>query len=440
MQKKYLQCLDSRHLWHPYTNINTFEKSNFPIIKSANGIYLYDVDGKSIIDGISSWWCVNFGHSHPKLINAIKNQTEILQHSILGGMSHLNAIKLSEELAKIAPQGLNHSFFAGDGSSATEAALKIALQYWQNIGADNKNKFICLENGYHGDTLGAVSVGYIDKFHKNFRSILSKAYRAKSPRCTECRYKKRPSDCNAQCFDSMEKLILKHHSQIAGVIVEPLCQGAAGINIYPKIYLQKLQKLCDKYNLLLIADEIAVGFARTGKMFACEHAGITPDLLLLGKGLTGGYLPMSAVMATDKVYNSFRCDESKDKTFYHGHTFTGNPITSALALAAIALYKELNILDEIKPKTEFIRKEIEEIGKDISNSHPRSLGMIGAIELDEQHGGNIRAKELCKYALKSGLFIRPLGSVIYLWPPLTSTIEELDRMFHILKKSIQKTK
>ena len=438
MQKKDLQHLDLRHLWHPYTNISVFEKSDFPIIKRANGIYLYDVDGKSIIDGISSWWCVNFGHSHPKLINAIKNQSEILQNSILGGMSHLNAIKLSEELAKITPRGLNHSFFAGDGSSATEAALKIALQYWKNIGIDNKNKFICLENGYHGDTLGAVSVGYIDKFHKNFKPILSKAYRAQSPGCTNCRYKKRLSDCNAQCFDSMEKLILKHHTQIAGVIIEPLCQGAAGINIYPKNYLQKLRKLCDEYNLLLIADEIAVGFARTGSMFACEHAGITPDLLLLGKGLTGGYLPMSAIITTDKVYNSFRSDGSKDNTFYHGHTFTGNPITSALALAAISLYKELNILEEIKPKIEFIREGIEEIGKTIPGSHSRSLGMIGAIEFDEQEGGGARAKEVCNHALKAGLFIRPLGAVVYLWPPLTSTIEELDQMFHILKKSIEK--
>lgn len=440
MQKKCLQRLDLQHLWHPYTSINTFEKSDFPIIKSAKGIYLYDIDGRAIIDGISSWWCANFGHSHPKLINAIKNQAEILQHSILGDMSHLNAIKLSEELAKIAPQGLNHSFFAGDGSSATEAALKMALQYWQNIEVDNKTKFICLENGYHGDTLGAVSVGYIDKFHKKFRSILSKAYRAQAPRCTKCRYKKEPSTCNAKCFDSMEKLILKHHEKIAGVIIEPLCQGAAGINIYPKIYLQKLRKLCDECNVLLIADEIAVGFARTGAMFACEQARITPDLMLLGKGLTGGYLPMSTVMATDKVYDSFRSDENKNNTFYHGHTFTGNPITSALALVAISLYKELNILKEIKPKTKFIREKTEEIGKSIPNSCPRSLGMIGAIEFDKERGGSKRAAEVCKHTLKSGLFIRPLGNVIYLWPPLISTIKELDKMFAILKISIQQTK
>lgn len=440
MGKTLLKRLDFCHLWHPYTNINIFEKSNFPIIKSANGIYLYDVEGKAIIDGISSWWCVNFGHGRPELINAIKNQAEILQHSILGGMSHLNAINLSEELAKIAPKGLNYSFFAGDGSSATEAALKIALQFWKNNEVDDKNKFICLENGYHGDTLGAVSVGYLDKFHRKFRSILSKAYCAKAPRCTKCHYKKKTSDCNAQCFDSMKQLILKHYDQTAGVIVEPLCQGAAGINIYPKIYLQKLRKLCDEYNLLLIADEIAVGFCRTGAMFACEDAGIAPDLLLLGKGLTGGYLPMSAVMVTDKVYNSFRSDESRDNTFYHGHTFTGNPITSALALAAISLYKKLNVLEEIKPKIKFISEQIEEIGKAIPNSHPRSLGMIGAIEFDKQNGGSIRAKEICKHALTLGLLIRPLGAVIYLWPPLTSTIAELDRMFYIFKKSIQKTK
>jgi len=437
MQKKHLQRLDLQHLWHPYTDMNSFDKSDFPIIKSANGIYLYDIEGKAIIDGISSWWCVNFGHSHPKLINAIKNQSEILQHSILGGMSHLNAIKLSEELAKIAPQGLTHSLFAGDGSSATEASLKIALQYWQNIEVENKTSFICLENGYHGDTLGAVSVGYIDKFHKNFKSILNKAYCAEAPQCTKCRYKQNPSNCNSKCFDSLEKLILKYHERIAGVIIEPLCQGAAGINIYSKTYLQKLRKLCDEYNLLLIADEIAVGFCRTGSMFACEQAGITPDLMLLGKGLTGGYLPMSAVMTTDKIYNSFRSYAKKDNTFYHGHTFTGNPITSALALAAISLYKELKILREMKPKIKFISEKIEEIGKSIPNSHSRSLGMIGAIEFDEEQGGSKRATEVCKHALTSGLFIRPLGNVVYLWPPLISTIEELGKMFEILKKCIK---
>ena len=428
-----------RNLWHPYTDIESFEKSDFPIVERAEGVYLYETDGKKLFDGIASWWCVNLGHSQPRLVNAIKEQAGKLQNSILGGMSHPPAIKLSKKLCELAPGNLNHVYFAGDGSCATEAALKIALQYWCNIGIKDKTKFICLQDGYHGDTLGAVGVGYVEKFHRNFDSVIQKSYRACSPHCAVCPYKQKPKSCGIECFESMEKLIKKYHKETAAVILEPLCQGAAGIRIYPKEYLVRLRKLCNEYNLLLIADEIAVGFARTGAMFACELAGIVPDMMLIGKGLTSGYLPMSGVLVTDDLYNSFRSDQNHDRTFYHGHTYCGNPICSSLALAALELYEEVNILELIKPRIKQLEEGFNKIGKNLKSSTVLSLGMIGVIELSEDDGGITRAAKIKEIAREMGLFIRPLGSAVYLWPPLIATEEELGNMISILDEAVIKT-
>jgi len=434
-----LRSDDIKYLWHPYTDIKNFERTTFPIIKHGKGIFLYDTEGKKYFDGISSWWCVNFGHSRHELIEAIKEQSASLQHSILGGISHPEAIQLSKKLAKITPEGLNHAFYASDGSSATEAALKIALQYWCNIGVTNRTKFICLEDGYHGDTLGAIGVGYVETFHKNFKPAVKESYRALSPNCADCPFKKEASTCNIECFTSMEELIIQHHSSVAAVIVEPLCQGAAGIRIYPEEYLRRLAKLCNQYEILLIADEIAVGFCRTGSMFACDRAGISPDIMLLGKGLTGGYLPMSAVMVTDTIYNSFRNNDGNDRTFYHGHTFSGNPITSHLAIAALTLYKDLNILEMIQPKIKQLKNGMEEIGKLLNNSYVSTLGMIASVHLNKESGGASRAKRIKEEALSNNLIVRPLGNTIYLWPPLISTENELNEMLSLLKDAVKKT-
>ena len=428
-----------KHLWHPYTDIASFEKTDFPIVDRAKGVYLYELDGKKLLDGISSWWCVNLGHSQPRLIKAIKEQAEKLQNSILGGMSHPTAIKLSEKLAKLAPGDLNHVYFAGDGASATEAALKMSLQYWCNIGERNRTKFVCLQDGYHGDTLGAVGVGYVEKFHKNFRGVIQKSYRARSPHCADCPCGRKPDICDVECFGYMKKLIREHHNETAAVILEPLCQGAAGIRIYPEEYLKRLRRLCDEFNLLLIADEIAVGFARTGAMFACERAGIVPDLMLIGKGLTAGYLPMSGVLVTDKIYDSFRSDADNDRTFYHGHTYCGNPICSKLALAALELYDEINILELIKPRILQLKEGMNEIGRKLQNSTVLTLGMIGVVEISDIDGGSERALKIKARARELGLFIRPLGSAVYLWPPLVSTEEELGKMLTILNMAVVET-
>ena len=263
-----LRQLDIEHLWHPYTDISSFEQSDFPIIERAQGPWLYDIDGRALLDGISSWWCVNLGHSHAKLVAAIQQQAADLQHTLLGGVSHPQAIKLAARLAEITPGGLDHAMFAADGSLAVEAALKIALQYWRNVGQPQRTGFLCLTDGYHGDTLGTIGVGYVATFHDNFASAIHKAPAACSPDCARCPCGLTPESCDVECFDSMRKLIAQHHERTAAVIVEPLCQAGGGMRIYPEEYLRRLRDECDKHGLLLIADEIAVGFGRTGAMFA----------------------------------------------------------------------------------------------------------------------------------------------------------------------------
>lgn len=435
MAKKNINSADKKHLWHPYTDIDASEAAGFPVIKKGKGSYFYDSDGKKYLDGIASWWCVNLGHGRKELISAINTQAKKLQHVILGGLTHESAALLSEKLAQIAPAGLTRSFFCGDGASAVEASMRMALQYWTNKGVKNRTKLISLKDGYHGDTLGAVGVGYIEKFHKPIKAALAKNYTADSPHCAKCIYKKTPDECSAECFASMEKIAKAHYKQTAAVIIEPLCQGAAGVRIYSSLYLKKLRKLCDELGLLLIADEIAVGFARTGSMFACEKAGISPDIMTLGKGMTAGYLPMSAVMAKEKIYDAFR----RGKTFYYGHTFSGNPITAAAAVAALGVYEKEKIPKSLAQSITLMKQEMNETAELFSGAYHDSLGMISMIEIPENEDGSRRADKAAQAARSMGLFIRPLGNVLYLWPPLTSSKKELNAMFEILRDAIVKT-
>jgi adenosylmethionine-8-amino-7-oxononanoate aminotransferase len=435
-----LRQLDIKYLWHPCTDINTFEQMPFPIIETAKGAYLYEIGGRPLLDGIASWWCVNLGHSHPRLIEAIQKQSSKLQHTILGGMSHPNAIKLAEQLAHVTPGGLQHSFFASDGASAVEAALKMAVQYWANIGEKGRSRFVGLEEGYHGDTLGAMGVGYVESFHRSYQDVVRPAYRAISPHCLQCPRDKTPETCDIECFDSMVNILKAHHREIAAVIVEPLCQAAAGIRIYPEEYLRRLHELCDQYHLILIADEIAVGFGRTGSMFACERAGIVPDIMTVGKGLTGGYMPLSAAIASDRIYDSFRNkNDGRDRTFWHSHTFGGNPIITGLALAAIDVYETEHVLEKCQPRTKQLADGMAEIGALLNGSRSRAMGMMGVVEVCDACGGVRRASHIVRKAYELGLFLRPRGRAVYLWPPLTVTEVELDRMIGIIKQSIQMT-
>lgn len=437
MQSKsdYLRELDLKHLWHPYTDMRSFGSKSFPIIDKADGIYLYPMEGQRLFDGIASWWCVNLGHSLPRLVDAIKKQAGQLQHCILGGISHPPVIELSAALGEILPEGINRLFYAGDGSCAVEAALKVAVQYWKNLGVPGKERFISLEEGYHGDTLGAVSVGYVPGFHKHFEPLLAKVHRAASPHCAACPCEKQPGFCDVECFASMEALIKENHEKSAAVIVEPLCQGAAGVRIYPSEYLRRLRGLCDKYGLLLIFDEIAVGFGRTGKMFAADD--IVPDIMTLGKGLTNGYLPMSGMAASDKVYSAFLNGSRGDPTFYHGHTFTGNPITAALGVEVLKIYKEESVVEKTAAAAEVMRRGFAVLGETLEGSLALTLGMIGVVYINERAGGAHRARKIAGKALEAGLFVRPLGNSLYLWPPLVTTPRQLEEMFGILTEAVK---
>jgi adenosylmethionine-8-amino-7-oxononanoate aminotransferase len=384
---------------------------------------------------------VNLGHGHPKLIEAIQKQAPVLQHAILGGMSHPNAIKLAERLAQITPGNLRRAFFCSDGASAVEAALKIAVQYWANVGEKGRSRFVGLEEGYHGDTLGAMGVGYVEAFHKDYRDVVRPAYRAVSPHCLQCPRGKRPETCDIECFASMEQVLKTNHREIGAVIVEPLCQAAAGIRIYPEEYLRRLRRLCDHYHLILIADEIAVGFGRTGHMFACERAGIVPDIMTVGKGLTGGYMPLSATVVNDTIYDSFRNKgDGHDRTFQHSHTFGGNPIITGLARAALDVYESEHVLERCQPRIKQLAEGMAEIASLLPGSKWRALGMMGVVEISDACGGARRASEIVRKCYELGLFLRPRGRAIYLWPPLTVTEEELGRMVEIVGEGARGTR
>jgi adenosylmethionine-8-amino-7-oxononanoate aminotransferase len=360
-------------------------------------------------------------------------------------MSHPPAIRLAEQLARIVPAGLGHAMFASDGSCAVEAALKIALQYWTNQGERHRTRFITLQDGYHGDTLGAIGVGYIENFHGYLRPVLQPALRAVSPHCNRCPLGLHPESCQVECFDapgfdSMEMLMRRHHAECAAVIVEPLCQAAAGMRIYPELYLQRLRSLCSEYKIPLIVDEIAVGFGRTGAMFACEKAGIVPDIMTMGKGLTGGMLPMSATLVTDAIYDTFRADNGKSRTFFHGHTFCGNPITSAVALAALETYAEEKIVERLPEAIRILEDGMRRVSSVLGGSPLRTLGMIAAIEITEAAGGITRARRIANRAYELGLFIRPLDSTIYLWPPLNINGADLQAMLDIVERAAKETK
>jgi adenosylmethionine-8-amino-7-oxononanoate aminotransferase len=435
-----LRQLDIKYLWHPCTDIDWLERVPAPIVERAAGVYLYETGGRPLLDGIASWWCVNLGHGHPKLIAAIQKQAAQLQHAILGGMSHPGAILLAQRLAQITPGDLRHSFFCSDGASAVEAALKMAVQYWANTGDSRRTRFVGLEEGYHGDTLGAMGVGYVEAFHRDYRDVVRPSYHAVSPHCLQCPRGRQPDACDIDCFDSMETILREHHDSIAAVVVEPLCQAAAGIRIYPEEYLRRLRSACDQYGLILIADEIAVGFGRTGSMFACQRAGIVPDIMTVGKGITGGYMPLSAAVAGDRVYDSFRNrGTGRDNTFWHSHTFGGNPIIAALALAAIDVYADEHVIERCQPRAGQLARGLAGVAALMPGSRARAMGMMGVVEIDDAGGGAARAAAVVKKSYELGLFLRPRGRAVYLWPPLTATEAELGQMLAIIEQSVQMT-
>ncbi|TFH16450.1 MAG: adenosylmethionine--8-amino-7-oxononanoate transaminase [Lentisphaerales bacterium] len=421
---------DRTSVWHPYTRHSSLDGAGLPIIVRGEGPYLFDSDGRRHLDAISSWWCCNLGHGHPALVSAIRKQAGELQHSILGNLSHPRATELASALAALLPGQQRKVLFASDGASAVEAALKIAIQYRHNTGEPSRNRFVSLEGAYHGDTIGAVSVGYQADFHAALDPLLFKSLRATAPFCAKCAFGLKPETCKTECFASMQQILDQYHDEITAVIVEPLCQGAAGMRIYAPSYLARLSEHCRHHNILLIVDEIAVGMGRTGRMFAFEHAAIEPDIVCMGKALSGGYLPLSATAVTREIYDSFS-DKPNDHTFYNGHTFAGNPIACASALATLEVYKGEYIVAKAAELGTILAREMTLLSASRGVSGARTLGMIAAFETKS-------APELAiGLRRKHGILIRPLGNTVYLMLPLIVDEDLLVNTVRLIREELQ---
>ncbi len=435
---------DLQHIWHPCSQMKDYETLPPIVIDHGEGSYLYDVDDHKYLDIVSSWWCNLLGHCHPAINAAIKKQLDELEHVIFANFSHRPAIELAEKLVSILPKGLTKLNFADNGSSAVESALKMAFQYHQQTGHPEKQKFMCLSEGYHGETIGALSVGSMDVFTQIYKPMMMKTIHIEAPDCYRCPYKKSRESCQCECFQSAEEAFAQYGRETAAFIAEPLLQGCAGMRIYPPLYLQKLRRLCDQYGVLLIIDEIATGFGRTGKRFACDHAGITPDLMCLSKALTGGYMPMSIIAATDAIYDAFYDDYHTGKAFLHSHTYSGNPLGCAAALAVLQVMESEKILEKANAIAPFLTASMEDaFGKDPHVGEIRHIGLIHAMELvqDKKTAAPFPASErigyqIYKKALSYGLLLRPLGNVLYFNPPLTITKGEIEEAIALCRKAM----
>ncbi len=431
-QAQRLKQLDKTYVWHPFTQMKDWEKEEPLVIDSAHGVFLKDVDGNYYIDGVSSLWVNVHGHRHPAIDAAIKAQLDKVAHSTLLGLSNTPAVELAERLVAIAPKGLKKVFYSDNGSTAVEIAIKMAYQYWQNIGQSKKKTLVHLENSYHGDTLGSVSIGGIDLFHKVYRGLIFKTVALKGR--------------GLDAVNDLERLLKTKGDTIAALVVEPLVQGAAGMLMWPEGALKKMRQITARHDVLLIVDEVATGFGRTGKMFACQHEGVTPDFLCLAKGITGGYLPLAATLTTKKVYDGFIFDHKDQKTFFHGHTYTGNPLACAAALANLDIFKKERTLAKLAPKIKFLGKKLKMFYNLPSVGEVRQLGFMVGIELFKDREQKIPydwqdkiGMRVCAAARKYGVILRPLGNVIVLMPPLSITTEELDLLMMATYRAIEET-
>ncbi|TNF33398.1 MAG: adenosylmethionine--8-amino-7-oxononanoate transaminase [Gammaproteobacteria bacterium] len=425
-------------VWHPCTQMKDHEWLPMIPIKRGDGVWLEDYDGHRYLDAISSWWVNLFGHANPRINAAIKQQIDQLEHVILAGFTHEPVIKLSEQLKAITPEGLNHVFYAENGSSAVEIALKMSFQYWQNKGLHKKTKFINLSNSYHGETLGALSVGDVDLYKQTFKPLLLDIITAPSPDAYYREAGESPADYALRKFADMEKLLQQHAHEACAVIVEPLVQCAGYMRMYDAIYLQKLREACDHYDVHLIADEIAVGFGRTGTLFACEQANISPDFMCLSKGLTGGYLPLSAVLTRDTIYQAFYDDYAKLTGFLHSHSYTGNPLGCTAALATLDIFQHDHIVDNNKKLIRYLSESCKRFEEHPHVAEVRQTGMIVAIEMikDKQSRQPYpwqerRGLKVYQHALQHGVLLRPLGNVIYFMPPYIITPPQIDQMIEV---------
>lgn len=409
-------------VWHPCTQMKNHETQPLVPIKKGDGVWLYDMDGKRYLDGVSSWWVNLFGHNNPTIKQAIKTQLDQLEHVILAGFTHEPVVELSEKLATLT--GLGHAFYASDGASATEIALKMSFHFWRNTGKPEKTQFISLQNSYHGETLGALSVTDVAIFKDTYAPLLRQSTQVPSPDFRLAAPGESAEAFALRCAHALEDYVAKHHQSLAAIIVEPLVQCAAGMGMYHPIYLHRARAICNQYHVHLIADEIAVGFGRTGTLFACEQAAIKPDFICLSKGITGGYLPLSVTLTTEHIYQAFY-DDNVVRGFLHSHSYTGNALACAAALATLGVFEQNNVIRRNEQKSAHMQQRMEAL-RELPITHLRSQGMIFAFDMAkpiEQF-----QKRFYALALERGLILRPIGNTVYFMPPYTIHEDEMDWM------------
>ncbi|MHB9106249.1 MAG: adenosylmethionine--8-amino-7-oxononanoate transaminase [Armatimonadota bacterium] len=440
--EKDLACI-----WHPYTQMSTLRDNPPLLIERAEGLKLYDADGNWYYDTTSSWWCNMHGHGEPRLREVVSRQMAELDHTLFGAITHRPAVALAERLIAVAPQGLTRVFYSDNGSTANEVAMKMSVQYWRNTGRPEKHRFVSLERGFHGDTIGCMSVGGVDLFRGAFGPLLFPSQQAPAPYCYRCPAGRDPATCGLACLAGLEKIVADGAGEIAAIIMEPLLLGAGGMIIYPPAYLAGAARLAKRYGAHLILDEIATGFGRTGTMFACEQAGVSPDFLCLSKGLTGGLLPLAATLTTEEVYDAFLGPAGGTRTFYHGHTFTANPTGCALALASMDLFEENRLLERVATTAPQLRDGLSRFAGLPHVGDIRCIGVVGAIELVRDPAtrepfppGDPLLARIYAESLRHGLILRPIGNVIYLFLPQVTMPEELadilERMQTVLERTL----
>jgi adenosylmethionine---8-amino-7-oxononanoate aminotransferase len=431
-------------LWHPCSQMKDHEQVPLIPIKSGQGVWLEDFDGNRYLDGISSWWVNLFGHANPVINQALKQQLDTLEHVILGGFTHQAALELAEKLVEITPSGLDKCFYADNGSSAIEIALKMSFHYWRNLGQTQKTKFITLENSYHGETLGALAVGNVALYKETYGPLLMDVITVPGPDCYYRENGETWEDYSVRRFVDMERALAQHAESVCAVILEPLVQCAGNMRMYHPIYLKLLREACNKYHVHLIADEVAVGFARTGTLFACEQANISPDFICLSKGLTGGYLPLSAVLTGNNVYQAFYDDYQKLTAFLHSHSYTGNALGCRAALATIGLFQTQDVLGNNRRLAAVMDKVTERFKEHPHVAEVRRTGMILAIEMiknkhtrEPYPWQQRRGLRVYQYALSQGVLLRPLGNVIYFMPPYVINEQEIALMADVAWQGLQ---
>jgi adenosylmethionine-8-amino-7-oxononanoate aminotransferase len=430
-------------LWHPFTQMKQYIESDPVIITHGKGRKLFDMQGNEYWDGVSSIWLNVHGHGVEEINEAIRDQLELVAHSTLLGMANVPSVLLAEKLVELMPNGLRKVFYSDAGATAVEIAIKMAYQYWQHKGKPEKQQFITMKEAYHGDTIGAVSVGAINLFHETYRSLLFPSIKVPYPFVYRSPHGEDEGVIVQKHLEELENTLRERGHEIAALIVEPIVQGASGIIVMPEGYLRGVRDLCTKYDVLMVADEVATGFGRTGKMFACEHEGVTPDILTAGKGITGGYLPVAITVTTDEVYKAFLGEYEEQKTFFHGHSYTGNPLGCAAALANLALFEQTSMVDEVARKSNYLKSRLSELYELKHVGDVRQKGFMVGIELvkdketKEPYDWKERAGiRVCNRTKELGMLLRPLGNVVVFMPPLASTIDELEEMISILHQAI----